>query len=430
MGVMNRDDLHKLSKEELIELVLRLQRPPKTSRTSSKPPSTDQKANKRASSKPGGAKPGHKGQARELSEAPDVVVDHRPNQCSKCGHAFGEQADGDVIGEYDAVDLPEIRLTVTRHRRLRCSCPGCGARTKAPAPKAASKSPFGPKIAALAVYLKSFQMASYQRLQGFFADVFGLKISQGGLANLLSRSSKAFEAEHEEILARLRQAEAVASDETGMRIEGVNGQQWVFRSRDVVVHKVAFSRGAQVAKDVMDGHTPTYWTSDRYCAQQGHGKKQQTCLAHLARDIERVFSVGDERLGLQLKRWISDVFSFAKRLPDMAQSTLSRKVKDLERRIDAALATSIRCDVAAPVLRKIANARDQLFVFTQAPELVEPTNNACERALRPAVVARKVTNGFRALWGAKADAIIRTVVDTNRLSGRTPYQTIRKTLLA
>ena len=40
---MNRGDLERLSKEELIELVLRLQRPDKTSRNSSKPPSSDRK---------------------------------------------------------------------------------------------------------------------------------------------------------------------------------------------------------------------------------------------------------------------------------------------------------------------------------------------------------------------------------------------------
>ena len=48
--------------------------------------------------------------------------------------------------------------------------------------------------------------------------------------------------------------------------------------------------------------------------------------------------------------------------------------------------------------------------------MVEPTNNACERALRPAVIQRKVTNGYRAMWAAKGEADIRTVVDTARLS--------------
>ena len=68
---MDRVELERLSKEELIELVLRLQRPEKTSRTSSKPPSTDRKE-PREKSKPGGAKPGHEGHSRVMSEAPGV----------------------------------------------------------------------------------------------------------------------------------------------------------------------------------------------------------------------------------------------------------------------------------------------------------------------------------------------------------------------
>ena len=73
---MNREELEGLTKPELIDLVLGMQRPDKTSRTSSKPPSTDSKA-KREGSRPGGAKPGHKGHARVLAKAPDAHEDHR-----------------------------------------------------------------------------------------------------------------------------------------------------------------------------------------------------------------------------------------------------------------------------------------------------------------------------------------------------------------
>src|SRR5579863_189661 len=105
---MNRKELEGLTKPELVELVLRLQRPDKTSRTSSKPPSTDRKA-KREGSRPGGAKPGHKGHARNLSETPDIVDDHRPTHCRHCGLPFAEDASGAVIGEYDEIDLPEVK---------------------------------------------------------------------------------------------------------------------------------------------------------------------------------------------------------------------------------------------------------------------------------------------------------------------------------
>src|SRR5579864_7339756 len=113
---MNREDLERLTKPELIDLVLGLQRPDKTSRTSSKPPSTDRKAS-RDGSRPGGAKPGHKGHARSLAETPDSVADHRPAHCRHCGLPFAEDEAGAVIGEYDEIDLPAIKPIVCRHRR-------------------------------------------------------------------------------------------------------------------------------------------------------------------------------------------------------------------------------------------------------------------------------------------------------------------------
>jgi transposase len=128
---MNREDLERLTKPELIDLLLGLQRPDKTSRTSSKPPSTDRKA-RREGARPGGAKPGHKGHARILAETPDVREDHRPTHCRHCGLPFAEDEVGAVIGEYDEIDLPEVKPVIKRHRRLKCRCATCGKTSAAP----------------------------------------------------------------------------------------------------------------------------------------------------------------------------------------------------------------------------------------------------------------------------------------------------------
>ncbi len=80
---------------------------------------------------------------------------------------------------------------------------------------------------------------------------------------------------------------------------------------------------------------------------------------------------------------------------------------------------------------KIGRARDQLLVFLDHPGRGDPTNNACERALRPAVVQRKVTNGYRAMWAAQGEADVRTVVDTARLAPDTSvFGTILQTITA
>ena len=119
---MGRSDLERLSRDELIELVLRLQRPEKTSRTSSKPPATDRKE-RREQAKPGGAKPGHEGHSRVMSEEPDVVVDHRAERCTCCGSSLQEDLPAEVVSVSERIELPEVAPAVTQHRRLAVQCP-------------------------------------------------------------------------------------------------------------------------------------------------------------------------------------------------------------------------------------------------------------------------------------------------------------------
>ena len=78
------------------------------------------------------------------------------------------------------------------------------------------------------------------------------------------------------------------------------------------------------------------------------------------------------------------------------------------------------CEPARKLQAKIGRARDQLLTFCDYPGEVDVTNNTSERKLRPCVLQRKVTNGYRAMWAAKAEADLRTTIDTARLKGANP----------
>ena len=427
---MGRSDLERLSKEELIELVLRLQRPQKTSRTSSKPPSTDRKE-QRERSKPGGAKPGHEGHSRILSATPDEVVEHRPDRCSCCSAVLMADWPAETISIHEQIELPEVAPRVTQHRRLAVRCRACGTRVAAAVPDAAKGTPFGPRVHAMATYLKTFQALSYERLQSAFADLFGLTLSQGGLMTMLRRAQGAFAGERDKAVAALRRARVIASDETGVRIEGSNAYHWVFRCAEAVVHHASPTRGAIVVRTLMDGHRPEVWCSDRYSAQQGHADAHQTCLAHLSRDVAYADEASADVLPSRLQLWLHRAFALAEEVGTLAASTLARKRRALERSLDAILAAPTSCDLARDIQSKVRRARDQLLTFAQWPGLVDATNNACERALRPAVIQRKVTNGYRSMWAAEGEADIRTVVDTARLGPATnAFNTILQTVSA
>ncbi len=229
----------------------------------------------------------------------------------------------------------------------------------------------------------------------------------------------------------LRRAQVVASDETGVRIEGSNAYHWVFRSPEAVVHHASPTRAASVIREMMDGHRPAVWLSDRYSAQQGHGLAQQTCLAHLARDVAYAVEASDDPVPFRLKLWLASALDMAGGAVSLAASTLAAKRRALERRLDAILAAPSGCELTRALQAKLRRARDQLLTFVDWPGQVGATNNACERDLRPAVIQRKVTNGYRAMWAAQGEADVRTVVDTARLAPNTSvFGTILATVTA
>ncbi len=329
---------------------------------------------------------------------------------------------------FAAIHCPAVHVYMHERGRLRVCCPQCRTRVKGVLPAAGHGSPFGPRLHSLVLYLKSFQAVSYVRLAGMLDEVFGLKVSQGALANMLKRSHLPFEAARQEIIGTLRRAEVVASDETGVRIEGLNGYHWVFRSSRAIVHEAQHSRAAQVVRDIMGDHRPKVWLSDGYSAQQGHGHHHQTCLAHLARDVAYGVETSQDRLPFQLKLWLDRVFALAREVTTNAASTLKRKKRELERNLTELVGSPSACPVAEELRGKMARASPKLLTFLDFPGEVDVTNNACERALRPSVTQRKVTNGFRSMWAARGDCAVRSVTDTAKLSGQSTWATINQTL--
>ena len=192
---------------------------------------------------------------------------------------------------------------------------------------------------------------------------------------------------------------------------------------------VAYSRAARVVEEMMNGHTPDVWISDRYSAQQKHGAAHQTCLPHLARDTAFALEHGADDLPLRFKLGFGKAFDLARDIASFKASTIASKRRELEKQLATLLAAATGCDLARQLQAKIGRAQEQLLVFCDYPGEVEATNNGSERKLRPCVIQRKVTNGYRAMWAAQAEADARTTVDTARLTGANHFQTILDTLV-
>jgi transposase len=84
----------------------------------------------------------------------------------------------------------------------------------------------------MALYLRFMHAVIYERLERLFHDLFGFVVSEGGLNAMLQRAKPCFDRQVAAILARLRKSRVVYSDETSVRIDGINWWNWVFQNDD------------------------------------------------------------------------------------------------------------------------------------------------------------------------------------------------------
>ena len=408
----------------------RLLSPPKTPDNSRLPPSKGEKPNR--PDNPGSQGPRHgslgrKGGGRPLAAHPDEVVVTRPTRCQCCQAAFGDD-DHTLDARYDKIELPQARPVVTRVERYRGTCRGCGAVTLAAVPEGLEPgTPFSLNIMALAIYLRITHAISYKRLSRLFLDLFGLAISEGALDAAFRRCKPRVDAEVAAILARLRRARVIYSDETGVRIDGRGHWNWVFQNDDVVIHVVRPSRGAGVVAEVLDGHRPALWVSDLFGAQQGHAEAWQVCLAHQLRDCQYAIDAGDTVFAPRMKALLLRAVVIARRHQTMAEATRCRYRRRLDRDLDVIMALAPDTKDGKRLRRRYGKVRSHLFTFLDHPDIAAD-NNSSERELRPTATYRKVTGGFRSEWGADFYAGIRSVIGTAKRRGIDAYQAINATL--
>ena len=404
-----------------------LTRPPKTPDNSSTPPSKAPKPD-RSVQKELRRRRVRPGVARALAENPDCVVDAHLAACPSCQAAF-PAATQTPQNVYDRIDLPPVRPHVTRVQLFggRCAC--CGVRSTAAAPAGLEGgSPFGRSIEAMVVYLHYAHAIGLERLRALMGEVFGLQISEGALCNILARARPPLSAAAAGITAQVRDARVVCSDETSVRVAGRTWWEWVFVTKAAVLHLIRPSRGRAVPEAVFAGVRPGVWVSDALGSQRGHAERWQMCLAHLLRDTQWAIDCGDDGFSVPFKLWLLRAMAIGRRRETLRDATLVQYRQDLESRLDRIMAHAVpRTGEGERLRRRIGRCREHLSVFVTDRD-VPPTNNVSERALRPSVVFRKVTNGFRSEWGAETYAAFRSVVSTAKANGDTVLNAIRAVL--
>jgi transposase len=427
--------------ERIAQLERRLNR---SSRNSSKPPSTDppsgvlQRSEGLSGRKPGG-QPGHEGHGRELLPvcAVDDVLEYWPGRCG-CGYVFCEQ-ERDQAGDpaiHQVEELPPLTVRVIEHRSHRLCCPRCGRQASAQLPAAVAASSFGPRLQAALVALSVRNRVSRRDVVELGEELFGARLSAGSVDAILTRASDALAEPYADLLERVRDASALNADETGWRTAGERRALWgLFTSRHAFF-QLARSRHEDHAKSLLEG-TQAVVTSDRWWAYRSLPlHRRQLCWSHLKRDFqahaeglaaEKEFGEHGLRLSREVFRaWNAFQDTHDRRELKRTITSLQREYKPIIARYAEKRARNKRC---RGIARNLIKAWPALWNFADH-DGVQPTNNHAERGLRGAVIYRKLSLGTQSEQGERRIERLLSAHTTCRLQHRSLFAYLTNAITA
>lgn len=230
----------------------------KSSRNSSKPPSSDGPAvpprpKKTPTGRMPGGQLGHEPHRRELVPAEKVrrIVECIPKRCDHCAASL--RGRDPQPHRHQVAHLPPIEPITDEYRLHTLGCEHCGGKTTGKLPSGVPTGAFGPSVVAVVTVLMGAYRQSKRLVPELLHDLFGLRLSVGAIVGCQHTASEALEVPVTEARKHIEEQPIKHIDETGWR-EGVTRARawlWVVVTHAVAVFMVHARRNADAAKRLL-----------------------------------------------------------------------------------------------------------------------------------------------------------------------------------
>jgi hypothetical protein len=389
-----------------------------------------------------GKQPGAPGMWRSEPLEAEEVIPHYPEECVACGAELDVPEEGKPHMGYYVLELEKrasgLRVVCRLHHYYSAACPRCGHESKA-RPGEGSISfvegrqkdlrlqeyvLVGPLLATFIASLSVRYRMSRAKIREFLVDWLQTPLSIGTIDRCVREAGIACEPVVEELLEELQEAEILQVDETPWYESGRLAWLWVVISVTVkiAVYRVG-SRKKLVLLELVTEAFFGWLVSDGYMAYRSYEKRQR-CLAHLIRKAIALAEGVNEQAG-QFGEWL------LKELRGLIH-TIAEGGEEAKTRCSPMIARLKRAcllgrdgptEKMRALAREILNDWEAVVAFVKNPGL-PPTNNEAERALRHAVISRRISQGTRTSEGSRAYSALLSVIETCRLRKVNPWDYI------
>ena len=403
----------------------------KTPRNSSLPPSSEHphaklKQNKKKSKKKRGGQHGHKKHQRPLipPEQCSAVIPLKPTECRRCGEKL-TGSDPEPL-RHQVWELPVIIPEVTEYQRHRLPCPCCGETTCAELPPGAPTGQSGPRLVAFVGLLMGHFRQSKRRAAFFLQDFLGMPCCPSLTVKMQNQVTAALDQPYDELKQALSDEKQLNMDESPTKQANQKAWLWTAVTAKIAVFAIFSSRKATALPKLLGDTFSGIINCDR-AKMYWRAKRLQWCWAHLKRDFQALIDHQDpqvRRLGHDLMRQVRLMFDTWWRYKDgkIPWAAFQAEMTPIRKKADSLLLRGAYSGHARLVgmCNELYDHREWLWTFVDV-QGIEPTNNTAERALRPAVIYRKLSFGTQSESGSRFIERMLTVSETCRLQGRSIF---------
>lgn len=402
----------------------------KTPRNSSLPPSTEHPhakppRDKSKSKKKRGGQPGHPKHERKLipTEQCSKVVALFPDTCRRCAAELKGEDPNPL--RHQVWELPVIVPEVTEYQRHRLEC-ACGEVTCALLPEGVPSGQSGPRLVAFVGLLMGHFRQSKRRAAFFLQDFLGMPCCPSLTVKMQNQIAAALEQPYEQLKQALADEKQLNMDESPTKQGNEKAWLWTAVATRFAVFAIFSSRKAEALPKLLGNVFSGVINCDR-AKMYWRAKRLQWCWAHLKRDFQSLIDHPDpqvRRLGHDLMRQVRLMFDTWWRYKSgkTKWTAFQREMLPIREKVNGLLLRGVFSGNGRLVgmCSELYNHRDWLWTFVDV-QGIEPTNNSAERALRPAVIYRKLSFGTQSASGSRFVERMLTVSETCRLQGRSIF---------
>ncbi len=425
----------------------------KSSRNSSKPPSSDgygkvkrTESLRKSGDKPTGGQPGHDGQTLMASERPDRVETHEVPSCAQCQASL---AAIDAVGyeERQVFDIPAIRIDVTAHRAAIKVCPACGSASKGTFPASLTQAvQYGPAVNTWASYFTNQHHVPVERTTEIFADLVQHRVSEATVLKASESLDRCIEPSTVAVKAMLRDAAVLHVDESGLRVTGTLHWLHVASTDSLTSYEVHAKRGQEAMEDagILGAFTGTavhdHWKPYFKYAECNHA----LCNAHHLRELRFIDTQYQQSWAQDMAALLLEIKAAVAATPEPAMRLSPLALEGFAKRYDDVVQSGFDANPApvsptegevkkrgrakhTPPVNLLIRLRDfkgEVLAF-MSDFRVPFDNNQGERDIRMVKVKQKVSGGFRTLEGAQRFGRIRGYISTARKNTKNVFEAIR-----